>query len=552
MSDNPFADFVAQNAQAPAAPSAAPQSDNPFADYAAKNQQETAQQAEEANRAPNWSEIPGRAASNFGTSAGKFVSDMAQPFLHPVQTAQDIGNVGHGLAQRLGVAPEGGHEDEKYWDAVKEHFKGKYGSMENFKRSLAEDPVGVAGDLSVLFTGGGGAAARLPGIAGRVGEIAGTVGRAIDPLTVPVKSAELLGQGLKKAATASAVGITGAPMKSLEKATEVGYEGGEANKAFKESAADITTPEEIVDNAKKGVDNITKEKNLDYTQRKALWGQSQQPMSYNDIGQAIRDAHQVQEYKGVDLLDPRGAKFRKSLDNTIIDWMQQPHPDFHTAAGFDALKKKIGNLRDAYELGTPERKIGDMYYKAVGDTIKKQVPEYANAMERYAEYSNQLNELRKGLSLNDKATIDTALRKLTSTQRKNVNTNFGQRARMLDELEAAGSKNLGAQLAGQALKSNEPAGLHRLVPAIAAGTGHFGEAALAALASPRAAGRAFNAAGSLPRVTGLKYVPKKQVLRAARVAGEETPDNGDRLYVSPQRARGGKVDRAMRAVKKHG
>jgi hypothetical protein len=130
-----------------------------------------------------WSDVPSKALANAPASALKFGSDIAQPFIHPIDTIENIGNVGHGLAQKLGVAPEGGHEDEVYADAVGKFFANRYGSMEALKKTLAEDPVGFAGDLSMLLTGGETALGRVPGLVGRLGEVAGTVGRAVDPIT---------------------------------------------------------------------------------------------------------------------------------------------------------------------------------------------------------------------------------------------------------------------------------------------------------------------------------------------------------------------------------
>jgi hypothetical protein len=501
-----------------------------------------------------WSEIPGKAASNFVRSGSEFASNLVHPFLHPQETIEGIGNVGHGLAQRLGVAPEGGHEDEKYWDALKESFKNRYGSIKNFKQTLAEDPVGFAGDLSMALTGGETAFARAPGLLGKVGKTAGIASKVVDPLTVPTTvGAGLINAGGKATAgAANIVAHTG--VKPIEEAAKAGYEGGAANKAFKESMRDITTPEQIVDNARAGVDSIVKQKNLDYKQRKAMWGQSQQPLSWTDINQGIRDANDIQTFHGVDVLSPRGQAMRGKLNDIIHDWSTLPASPYHTAAGFDALKKKITNIGKDFDIGTPERLIADNYAKGIRETIKGAVPEYAQAMERYGAYSDLVKELRKTLSLPadaSKGTIDTALRKLTSTQRKNVNTNFGQRARLIDELVANGAEHLIPQLAGQALKSTEAHGLARFIPAILAGGGHNLEALLSAVASPRAVGEAARFVGSLPRYTGLKYLPKKQIGRFAQQEGRwNQPYSGPNLGPLQPQSRGGAVERALRTAKR--
>ena len=47
-------------------------------------------------------------------------------------------------------------------------------------------------------------------------------------------------------------------------------------------------------------------------------------------------------------------------------------------------------------------------------------------------------EMQKALSLGDSSAADTALRKLQSVMRDNVNANFGSRLRLVEQLEKAG------------------------------------------------------------------------------------------------------------------
>ena len=62
-----------------------------------------------AEKTLSWADVPGKAVSNLLPSAGNFVSALAHPIMHPVQTVQDIGDVATG-ALRAGakkVLPEG-------------------------------------------------------------------------------------------------------------------------------------------------------------------------------------------------------------------------------------------------------------------------------------------------------------------------------------------------------------------------------------------------------------------------------------------------------------
>jgi hypothetical protein len=77
--------------------------------------------------------------------------------------------------------------------------------------------------------------------------------------------------------------------------------------------------------------------------------------------------------------------------------------------------------------------------------------------------------------LGEKASADTAMRKLQSLMRNNVNTNFGNRLSLARELEKQGGKEILPSLAGQAMNSPMPRGLAKL--------GQAG-AALASLSNP--------------------------------------------------------------------
>lgn len=57
-------------------------------------------------------------------------------------------------------------------------------------------------------------------------------------------------------------------------------------------------------------------------------------------------------------------------------------------------------------------------------------------MKNYENASNLIREIEKTLSLNPKASIDTALRKLQSVMRDNVNTNYGKRGDLVGATKA--------------------------------------------------------------------------------------------------------------------
>jgi hypothetical protein len=179
-------------------------------------------------------------------------------------------------------------------------------------------------------------------------------------------------------------------------------------------------------------------------------------------------------------LSPSTDATMQELTKVVDQWRQFDPNEFHTAAGFDALKQRIGDIRDATQYGTTQRLVADQVYNAVKNEVVKQAPEYAKTMAGYQKASDLIREIEKTLSLNPKASVDTALRKLQSVMRDNVNTNYGKRADLVKLLQESGAKNLLTKLAGQSLKSFEPRGLAR----VTAGLGTIATGAGAAFLNP--------------------------------------------------------------------
>jgi hypothetical protein len=123
-------------------------------------------------------------------------------------------------------------------------------------------------------------------------------------------------------------------------------------------------------------------------------------------------------------------------------------------------------------------------------------------MQRFEEAQRLIDQLRKTFSLpmvERKVNMDTALRKLQSLMRDNVNTSYGYRGKLAEYL-ADEAPDLTARLAGQALNPMMARGLSRfagqigleaaaaLVGVGGMSGGALGLAALAPFMSPRFSG----------------------------------------------------------------
>lgn len=165
----------------------------------------------------------------------------------------------------------------------------------------------------------------------------------------------------------------------------------------------------------------------------------------------------------------------------------------------DALKQKIGATLESIPLEQKNARaiVGEIYNSVKGE-ITKQAPKYAEVMKDYSQASELINEIQRALIGGKRASADTAMRKLQSLMRNNVQTNYGNRLNLAHELEQQGGKDILPAVAGQALQEALPRGLAAKVGGSTAAIAGFfnpGVWAMAPLTSPRLMGEALYGAG---------------------------------------------------------
>ena len=457
----------------------------------------------------SWSEVFASAARNTPRSAVQFAEDTITPFLEPGETLDSLTSLGKGLIQ---LAIPGEQADEKTAKAVGQFYANRYGSIEKFKRAFAEDPVGIIGDVSVLLTGGGAAAARAPGVVGKVGRAVQDVGQAIDPTNVATKTASVTGKAVTQAVPDILGMTTGAGSESVRQAYQAGREGGVRQERFTDSMRGTEDATAVVDDAMKRMREMRSTMKSEFGGAKSALELEKVPV---DMGAVFGDFKSLVKdftYEGVSELSPRGQAKLRSIGNIIARW--QKSPGLHTAKGLDILKRRIdAEYPDGINPGDSAMivaKSRDM----VMDQIRTQVPEYVDVMKPYEEAIKLEREMQKALSLNNTASADTALRKLQSVVRNNVNANFGARLNLVEQLDSAGDYYLLPRIAGQALNPTVPRGIQAAVGAGNIGYGvSTNPASLATLPmmSPRAVGETAMKAGEVARaadpVTSALAVP---------------------------------------------
>jgi hypothetical protein len=468
-----------------------------------------------------WSDVPLEAIKNIPSSAGNFVGGIYQAVRHPINTVSNIAQSAVGgldnaaravlpdsaktwldEQDRAKFGPQIDQLKEGYRgkaDAIGGFFKDRYGSGNGFKKALATDPVGVLSDASAVLSGGSTLAGKV-GVASAAGPLA-TAAKMTNPFTpviaVGSKAAPIIGNAL-----ATAVGNMGTRTgaESIKQAFKSGKEGGSSMQSLADNMRGNVPMVDVLEAAKANLQEMARAKSEAYRNGMAQVSTDNTILNFNGIDDALKNAKQDVHF-GDQVKNEKGAAVQRAIADEIENWKSLDPAKYHTPEGLDALKQKIGGIVDSipYEEKVATR-VGTQLYNAVKSEIVKQAPAYADTMKGYTEASEQIREIERALSLGNKASVDTAMRKLQSITRNNVNTNYGNRLDLARQLEQQGGRELMPALAGQALSSWTPRGMGG---AVAGGLGMGGYAmggpALAvpilSAQSPRLMGEAAMAAG---------------------------------------------------------
>lgn len=176
-----------------------------------------------------------KALGNTPASALNLGGNVASAVIHPVDTVMNIGKTlvggGEALGRKIGVAgSDVKRPEEEQFGHVADFFKSRYGSVDKLQKTAIEDPVGLAADISAIFTGGGSALAKAGEISkvsslAQAGNTIAKTGQVIEPLGVVSKTARgvknLVGKALpdstelQKSNVAKALNLTPADLGKI-------------------------------------------------------------------------------------------------------------------------------------------------------------------------------------------------------------------------------------------------------------------------------------------------------------------------------------------------
>lgn len=441
-------------------------------------------------------EVVKGAVSNLVPSTGKMIGDIVSAISSPLQTGKAVLDVAAGTLQNIlpeSIVQAVGEDKASRQAAsqVAQMYVDRYGSVEGAKRAIATDPAGVMADISTVLTGGSMAATRAPQVAGALSKAA----TMVDPLALAAKGAVAGARGAGKVAENVLGMTTGVGTEPISQAFKAGAEGGQRGQQFTQNLRGTADMMEVLDTAKQNLDAIRQERSKTYKANMANIKGDKTVLDFTGIDKAVDDAFNQISFKGKVKNQDAAAKLSEAKA-MIDDWKTLDPAEYHTPEGVDALKQSVGQILEGLQPRTQSDTVIKGIYNSIKNEINKQAPTYAKTMKSYSDSTDLIREVERSLSLGDKASADTAMRKLQSLMRNNVNTNYGQRLKLAQELESIGGQQMMPALAGQAMAEWTPRGIQR---ASALPTAVMTSGASLPLQSPRLVGEAAYGAGQATR-----------------------------------------------------
>ena len=394
-----------------------------------------------------WSDVTSQGAKNFIPSAGRAVYGMVEPFMHPITTAENIYGLGKGAYSKAKGAmgyqqdPEQKAKDEAQVNALVNYYGNRYGSKAGFQHALAEDPASVLLDLSVPFTFGESALARVPGVLGKVGE-AGVLSKLSNPVAAVGAAGKLAGKvplgGLggygtlgeaagamgEKAATAVLSPLSGAANISpgaLPTAFKAGLAGGEAAENLAGQMRGSLGTADILDKIDGTIGNIANTRKAEYIQGMGGLKNAPSISDFTPIQKAADDAiASIAHY-------PTAAPTRNTIRGLMDDFKSGQigeykfDPASPTLFDYDKLKQALWDV--SKDPRTPQGAVVGDVARAVRKEIGNTSKEYGNIMDRYGDLSDQLKDIRTtlgGSNLSDISRIRKAMSALGKEDKMSV------------------------------------------------------------------------------------------------------------------------------------
>jgi hypothetical protein len=343
-------------------------------------------------------DVLSEAASNLGPSAMTAYQGLAHAVTNPTETLGALGQIGTGLYSKaqgaLGVQQNAAEKakTEALVNALGQHYGETYGSVGGLKKAVATDPFSVGMDVaSVVPVVGPGARAlgltgETAGMLGKAASVAGSAASAMDPVQLALN----VGKGAAGMGTKVAdIGLTGAqatmtdtPQTALRVARAAGSSTDpQATALFKQFASDPDHTQ-LVQTA---MDAMQEKKDAfvqNYLKSKDNFALATQQLPMDEIVAALEKLKESKQYGAGEGRFGSSQSYIADIENQINQTIQSQRPTSKTILDLDNLKQSIRDTADTAPQGI--RKPIQAVATAVRDTIAKQDPKYAEAMEAYS------------------------------------------------------------------------------------------------------------------------------------------------------------------------
>lgn len=400
-----------------------------------------------AQPAPDLKDVPGKMWENLVPSAKK----LGESIYEGVKTAGGyaIDHPGEVLSN-LPAYPA------KLGENIMSSAIERYGSWDKAKSTMAEDPAGFFMDILgvVPGLGGLGKASKIdPALAATtLKEVTAAGGRGVAKLADHLsQTAEGIGTGAVEQMFDAGKKITPGAWKTMTNGLDFDKSYGLLTDALSERFKMRADNYDI---------NMSKVKGADT------------PVDFMHVDKAVDDAMKINTYKAP--LDTTPGIGYRVADSASVDAARKEiaqeiakfkayGPAYHTAVGFDKLKRSIHNIGDGLKDGnmpTPGSLMASTVEKSIKKTIMDKVPEYGEAMKAYQADSDTLRQFMKEFSVGNPDQKMSALRKMQKVYRQSADVAHGERTNMLDKfLEGTGSEDLMTHLAASQFSPWTPRGL---------------------------------------------------------------------------------------------
>jgi hypothetical protein len=472
-----------------------------------------------------------QAVSNIPESAAA----LLQGFVNLPASVQTLG--------QAAAAVIGGDQNDPTVKAIAAMLEDRYGSLDALKRTAITDPVGIAGDLSMVLTAGGSTAARLPGMAGRIGEGVATAGRALDPISAAVglvtEGAPAAFRAAQQRAPGAVQGLgnlpseiagfpSGAGGSALREAAGAGFERGVTGAPTPRTEAltgEMRSPgesgETLLNAARSAVQNLRDQGAADYNRLMQQFGQNPKPLDITTVQARLQQLKPRSYDTWSQRRGERPPVHRawEQMNDFVNEYagMAQQNPNLLLPLEMDQFKQDLFDVgsRLGGNYDRDASRIASGAYNAVRQELVRHDKIYADAMRAYEGPALEAKQLEATFGLaagrGKQPNIESVSRRLQAAMRNNANVGYGtreQQARRLNELDP--DRTIIPTLAGSQLSSIKPRGLQS---AVSAGLG-----GVSALLNPLAllAAPAFS-----PRVMGEAAYGLGRLAGTATRAGQE-------------------------------